>query len=37
MEGCANNPFRIKKGHYDYLFKKALADKVEDFSLSLSN
>ncbi|WP_191092477.1 hypothetical protein [Francisella sp. XLW-1] len=25
--------FRIKKGGYDYLFKKALAEKVNDFSL----
>lgn len=27
--------FRIKKGRYDYLFQKALADKVDDFSLDL--
>ena len=25
--------YRIKKGNYDYLFEKALADKVDDFSL----
>ena len=25
--------YRIKKGNYDYLFEKALANKVDDFSL----
>ncbi|BCD92288.1 hypothetical protein fh0823_24270 [Francisella halioticida] len=27
--------FRIKKGDYDYLFEKALNDKIDDFSLDM--
>jgi hypothetical protein len=27
--------FRIKKGDYDYLFEKALDDKIDDFSLDM--
>lgn len=27
--------YRIKRGEYDHLFKEAVADKIEDFSLDL--
>lgn len=29
--------FRIKKGGYDYLFRKALDDKIEEFTLDMSD